>query len=207
MFCIFNPSLSPSCWLCKTLASSLSRVTQHPKFAVSRIKVKNPRRGNDRDNKGEVKELRILWSLFILIVYQCWFNVIYDRFSVLLQPGGGGFTYHQLNATYMWWYHSLYAFISFILLSSISSNCIPDPIIPDSICRGSPLNLPWSTACYSRGSEAGRTLSQTMWAIIAPPKHLLKHAANKNDEKLSWLWTHKNSKAGKWTQSGLLNIQ
>lgn len=55
MFCIFNPSVSPSCCLCKTLASSLSRVTQHVKFAGSRIKVKNLRKDKDRDNKVEVR--------------------------------------------------------------------------------------------------------------------------------------------------------
>lgn len=58
MLSIFNLSLSPSCCLCKTLASSLSRVTQHAKFAGSRIKVRKPKRSTDRDNKGGVKESR-----------------------------------------------------------------------------------------------------------------------------------------------------
>lgn len=95
------------------LSPLLSRVTQHAKFAGSRIKVKNPGRSKDRDNKGQVKELRILWSFFILIVFQYRFNVIYDRFSVLLQPGvgwavvkvwGARFTFTDqdwLNATYV----------------------------------------------------------------------------------------------------------
>lgn len=69
MLRIFNLSLSPSCCLCKTLASSLSRETQHAKFAGSRIKVRKPKRSTDRDNKGEGKESRNLWSLIILIVF------------------------------------------------------------------------------------------------------------------------------------------
>lgn len=50
------------------------------------------------------------------------------------------------NATYMSRYRSLYYFISFILPFCISSNYIPYPIIVGSVCRGSPLNLPWSKA-------------------------------------------------------------
>lgn len=109
------------------------------------------------------------------------------------------------NATYMSRYRSLYYFISFILPSCISSNYIPYPIIVGSVCRGSPLNLPWSKAHVvpEEVKEGGLSVSLQLESC----KLTEKHTANKNCENLNWLWTNGNCSAGKWSQSGLLHIQ
>lgn len=61
----------------------LSRVTQSAKFAGSKIKVKNLEK---TDNKGEVKESWEFCEASIFLMFFNSFDVILNRFSVLLLP-------------------------------------------------------------------------------------------------------------------------